>query len=366
MSVATRELRRRPGRFAFVGIALALLSTLLLLLGGLLDGLVLGSTGAFRAQDAPVFVYSADAQDSFLRSRITPAERDQIAAAPGVTGTAGLGLTLDAGRLEGTTGTDNLLDLAVMGYEQGTDVLPTPPGTGEAYADTALEADGVTEGSTILVGLGEIPVRVVGFVDDSNYLLQPALWVDLDTWRQIQTASRPDAAIADGVVQVVLVDGTGTPESLVAAVDDATGGATSSLTRDEAIFSLPGTAEQNATFTALIGTTIFVVGLITSLFFILLTVERRSLYAAMKALGVGTGALVRWSMLQALLVAGTAFVLGGLVTLGLAQALAGQIPLLLEPTRAVVTFVLLLATAAIGSLIPLRRIIRIDPASAIS
>src|SRR5690606_5321631 len=128
VSVATRELRRRPGRFAFVGIALALLSTLLLLLGGLLDGLVLGSTGAFRAQDAPVFVYSADAQDSFLRSRITRAERDQIAAAPGVTGTAGLGLTLDAGRLEGTTGTDNLLDLAVMGYEQGTDVLPAPPG----------------------------------------------------------------------------------------------------------------------------------------------------------------------------------------------------------------------------------------------
>ncbi|MEZ5135658.1 MAG: hypothetical protein R2699_11550 [Acidimicrobiales bacterium] len=27
----------------------------------------------------------------------------------------------------------------------------------------------------------------------------------------MQTASRPDAAVADGVVQVVLVDGTGTP-----------------------------------------------------------------------------------------------------------------------------------------------------------
>ena len=40
-------------------------------LGGLLDGLYLGSTGAIRAQKADVIVYSQSARDSFLRSRIT-------------------------------------------------------------------------------------------------------------------------------------------------------------------------------------------------------------------------------------------------------------------------------------------------------
>ena len=71
MSLATHELRRRPGRFAVATVVLTFLSLLLLLLGGLLDGLFLGSTGAIRAQDADVIVYSDTARDSFLRSRIT-------------------------------------------------------------------------------------------------------------------------------------------------------------------------------------------------------------------------------------------------------------------------------------------------------
>ena len=65
-----RELRRRPSRFAVATAVLAFLSTLLLFLGGLLDGLFLGSTGAIRAQRGDVIVFSSAARDSFLRSRI--------------------------------------------------------------------------------------------------------------------------------------------------------------------------------------------------------------------------------------------------------------------------------------------------------
>ncbi len=73
MKLAWREMRRRPGRFATAAVLLTLIAILLMLLGGLLDGLIARSTGAINAQRADLVVFSATAEKSLLRSRITPA-----------------------------------------------------------------------------------------------------------------------------------------------------------------------------------------------------------------------------------------------------------------------------------------------------
>ncbi len=78
MKLALVELRRRPGRFVVATAILTLIALLLMFLGGLLDGLVAGSTGALRAQRADLIVYSATAQDSLVRSRITPEVRASV------------------------------------------------------------------------------------------------------------------------------------------------------------------------------------------------------------------------------------------------------------------------------------------------
>ncbi|MEY4229168.1 MAG: hypothetical protein RLZZ362_17, partial [Actinomycetota bacterium] len=82
---------------------------------------------------------------------------------------------------------------------------------------------------------------VDGWVEDVSYLLQGGLWVDLPTWRAVQNANRPDAFVPDDVVQVLVVQGSG---DLPSTIDAATGGATSTLTRDGAVDALPGVREQ--------------------------------------------------------------------------------------------------------------------------
>ena len=77
MKLAWREMRRRPGRFATAAVLLTLIATLLMLLGGLLDGLIARSTGAINAQRADLVVFSTTAEKSLLRSRVTPAQRAQ-------------------------------------------------------------------------------------------------------------------------------------------------------------------------------------------------------------------------------------------------------------------------------------------------
>ena len=161
MSLAWRELVRRPGRFAVAGSALTLLVVLLLLLGGLLDGLYLGSTGAIRAQRADVFVYSATARDSIVRSRIEPDLRARIEEVDGVASTGGLGVALLGATVEGD---DDVLDVAVTGYELAPEGVPEPPAPGTAYADDRLRADGVRAGDVLEVGPARVPVEVVDFV----------------------------------------------------------------------------------------------------------------------------------------------------------------------------------------------------------
>ena len=93
MKLALREMRRRPGRFATATVLLTLIAVLLMLLGGLLDGLILRSTGAIRAERVDLVVFSSSAEKSFLRSRITPEVRAQVATVPGVTSVGGIGVT---------------------------------------------------------------------------------------------------------------------------------------------------------------------------------------------------------------------------------------------------------------------------------
>ena len=101
MRLALREMLRRPGQFMTAAVLLTLIAMLLMLLGGLLDGLILRSTGAIRAQRADLVVFSATAEQSFLRSRVTPETRAQVAAVPGVTSVGGIGVTQLGARIPG-------------------------------------------------------------------------------------------------------------------------------------------------------------------------------------------------------------------------------------------------------------------------
>ena len=362
MKLPLREMRRTPNRFVVATVVLAFLTTLLLFLGGLLDGLYLGSTGAIRAQNADVIVYSSSARDSFLRSRITPELRATIEGTSGVAEVGGLGFVLLGAQVPGET---ELADVAVAGYELPPRGVPAVPADGMGVADSRLQDQGVAEGDTILVGPAETPITITGFVDDTGYLLQGSVWVNLTTWREVQNANRPDSAVAEGVVQALVVRGDGTVSGLADAIDTATTDATSTLTVDDAVLALPGVKQQRDTFNQIIYTTLAVVLAVVGLFFSLLTLERIGLYGVLKAIGASTRRLFVGVLLQALVVAAAAFLIGSALAIAAAAAVPAKVPLQLEPSRFLFTFIGVVAAAALGSAISLRRVTRVDPASAI-
>jgi putative ABC transport system permease protein len=366
MNVATTELRRRPGRFVAATVILSLLASLLLLLGGLLDGLIAGSTGALAGQRADVVVYSSTAQQSFPRSRITPELRREVEATPGVERTGGIGVVQLGARVPGNAPRD-LVPVALFGYELAPDGVPSPPADGRAYADRSLESDGVRIGETLELGPARTPVEVVGWVDGLPYAGQGTLWASADTWRAATAANRPDAEVGPEDVQALVVRLEDGDDAAVArSIDRSTDGATDSLQLAAAVDAIPGVQEQRSTFNQIIGVTLVIAVVVVALFFSLLTLERTALYGVFKAIGATSGRLFRGVVLQALVVTAIAAAVGSVLAVGLDLLIPpGSIPYALEVGRVVSSVVFLLVAAVVGCAFSLRRVLRIDPASAI-
>lgn len=365
MRLALRELVRQPGRFLTATAILTLIAILLMFLGGLLDGLLRNATGAVRAQSADAIVYSETARSSFLRSRIEPDVREAIAAADGVAEVGGLGVVLLGARVPGN-GPRDLADVAVWGYELAPTGVPAPPASGEAYADEVLRADGVELGDELLLGPARTPIRVIGWVSDTAFNGQGGLWTDLGTWRAVLNANRPGGGLADGVVQALVVRGTGSTADTIAAVEGAGDGRVDALTIDAAIDAIPGVSEQSTTFNQILGVTVVIALVVIALFFALLTVERTSLYGVLKAIGARSGTIFAGLVVQAVVVTLIAAVVAGIGVLVLDLVIPpGAIPLYVSVGRILTSVALLLAAAVVGCAFSLRRVLRIDPASAL-
>ena len=84
-------------------------------------------------------------------------------------------------------------------------------------------------------------------------------------------------------------------------------------------------------------------------------------------LGIGatTKRLFIGVLLQALIIATISFIIGSGLAMAAAAALPAKVPLQLIPSRFISTFIGLLVAAILGSAISLRRVTKVEPASAI-
>jgi putative ABC transport system permease protein len=363
VTTAWKELIRKPSRFLTAGGALTLIVVLILLLGGLLDGLYLGATRALDVQPAGVFVFSREANDSFFRSRIDATVREQVRMVPGVDAVTGLSVVQQPLRAPGA---DEVLDTAMFAYEASNERVPAPPPTGEAWFDRSFADDGIEVGDTVGIGSSRSQVTVSGFVDGTTFQLQGAVWMDPETWNAIVQENLPAATLGGEASQVLLVtEDPGIDAEILAADISEQVPQVSALSKQEAILGLPGVRDQRNTFTAIIAVTFVVAGLVVALFFALLTLERVGLFGMLKAVGTSSGSIAAGLSLQAVLIALGAFVVGSAITFGLSVVIPEDIPLDLEVRRTTITIVGLIVTALIGSAISFRRVVRIDPATAV-
>lgn len=364
MKLALTELRRCPSHFATAGLILFLIATLLLILGGLSQGLNGGNDGAIRAQSADLIVFSATADASLPQSLISVDDRKTIDAVEGVAATSSLRLTQLSVRRPDSDPRD-LIDVAVFGTDFGVRDVPGGISMGTAWADRRLEERGIAVGDTLVLGPGRTPVTINGFVDDSAYIGQATLWVGLESFNEIVATNKPDEVLPSGAQQVLSVQAAaGTDlDKLRSAIDSATG-STATLTKAEAAAEIDPI--DGGTLQTIIFVTTIIAAAVVALFFALLTSERLGLYGVLKAVGARDQTLLAGIIAQAV-----ALTLVGLIAaIPLATVFdyvvpPDAIPFVLDLGQVASSAGLLLMASIVGATLTLRRVLRIEPASVI-
>lgn len=362
MNLATTEVKRAKLRFGLLTGAVALLVFLTLLLTTLSGALIGALVGALDGLRTDGLVYSDTARDNIAASRLPSDTVTAVAAVPGVAAASGLGTLTTAAQIAGES-----VDVQVFGVD------PTGPGAPSGLSDgrlpqsageAAVDGGGVAIGDVIILDPSGVQLTVVGLLRGAQFNAIPTAYADLDTYEQIVSATFPGLPFVPiNAVAFDIAEGASAAD-VVNAINDSVPGV-QAYTRADAVALIPGIDSITQSFGILVGLT-FIIGIVViGFFFLILTVQKLKAFTLLRAIGTTTGRLALSVSLQITFVVLLASVIAvGLVLLAV-QGLNTGIPVTLEPATIIGTVLAVLVFSLVAGLLSIRRIVRIDPATAV-
>jgi len=365
--LATREISRSRLRFGLLAGAIGLLIFLVFFQQTLLGSLLNSFTGALENQSGSVLVYSAEARSSLEASRVSPDLVAQVAKVDGVGQAGPLGQATLTFVADGEQ-----VDVAVFGSEPGQPGQPTklvdgrlPTAPGEGVASTEDKAKGFAIGDTVTTAAGNSPVTVVGLTEQSQFSVQPTLFVTFDTYTTLRRAANPDAtSIPPSAVVVVPADGV-TPSAVAASINAAIPGV-EALTRSEAVARAPGVSSVQSSFAIVLALAIAVVALVTGFFFLILTVQKSAALTMLHAVGAPASYLIKGLLQQVALVLTVALVVAVALLLAATAGSGSGLALTIVPLDLVESALVITVLSLAGVGFSIWRVLRIDPVEAVS
>ncbi|MBI5946741.1 MAG: ABC transporter permease [Chloroflexi bacterium] len=360
--LARRSLLYDRVRLAISIGGLAFAVVLVLLLRGIMDGTVARSTSYIDRSGADLFVASAGVTNMALASSALPADTAaRLADVPGVAaGSSIIRLNMIAAA-NGKTRPSVLIGYAGEGALGGPWKLASGrrvAAAGEVVVDRYLAAElGVRPGDPIEL-LGQ-RFTVVGLSDETAAIASKYVFIRLDAAQELLRM--------DNLITFVLIRlEAGVEPSAAAASLAGANPALAVLTRKQL-----ATNDRDLLGRLFVGpvnvmsTIGFLVGLaIVGLTMYTTTAERLRDFGVLKAIGAPNAALFKTVGGQAVFLAVAGYVAGFLATLAVAPIVTRVVPdiavsvRLLPATRA---FAAVLGMSVAGSMVPLVRILRVDP-----
>ncbi len=362
MNLGLAEIRRARLRFGLLTTAVALLVFLVLLLTTLGGALVGSLTGALESVSAQGLVYASSARDNIAASRLDPSTEEAVAAVPGVAAAGAVGTFTTQADIAGTT-----TEVQVFGFPADGPGAPSGLSAGRlptASGEAAVDGRGVDIGDTITLAGGEGSVEVVGLLRGAQFNALPTVYVLLDTYTAAVAAANPGLPFVPVNAIAFDVEPTADAATVAASIGAAVPG-TVGYTRADAVALIPGIDSISQSFGILVGLT-FVIGIVViGFFFLILTVQKLKAFTLLRAIGASTRSLAGAVALQISVVV----LLASLVALGLTflalRGLSTGIPVTLGPTTVVTTVAAVWAFSLLAGMLSVRRIARIDPATAV-
>lgn len=375
--LAFKEIWHSRGRYLLIAGIVALITTLVLFIAALAEGLGNGNREYLQKLNGELIVYQQGVDLSISASRLS---RSTLAAVRRVEGVA------DAGQVNFSSSTlvfsdgREALDVSLVGVEPG---LPGEPPAfqgnnlsrgraNEAILDrnTALRAN-LQVGDTIVVkstqGTEEkqYTLAVVGISDGRQYFLQPSIFVPMQTWEKVRPGGgeTPSSELISNIVAVRLADPTQLPAVQARLLSDVSD--IEVADRVTAYEATPGYSAQQSTlntqryFTLLIG--ILVIGG----FFQIQTLQKIAQIGMLKAIGTTNGIVALAAIVQIVAVNTLGVLIGAAGSLLLSLTFPVQVPIVFTPNAVIASVLALLIIGPLGGLVSVWALSRVEPLRAL-
>ncbi len=371
--LAFKEVWRNRGRFFLFSLVIALITTLVLFIAALAQGLALANKEYLSKIDAELVVFQQNVDTSIAASRIRRSTLNDIRRIQGVTATGSIGFS--SGSL--VFANKPKQDVSLVGVEP---LQPGDPGVlqgrnlqtsraNEAVIDGNLAARAnIHVGDTIVIKTIQgtedrfSQVQVVGITDGQQYLFAPSVFLPYGTWDEL----RPQASSSSGLVEIisnivaVKVQDPADQQLVAARIrEQVTNVEVADL--KTAIESLPGYSAQQSTLNTQQAFTLLIGVLVVGGFFQIQLLQKIPQIGVLKAIGTGNFTVAGAVVTQIIIVTTFGVLLGALVTGGLAFGLPGNIPIKFSGPSVALAIGLLLAIGPVGGLVSVIRAVSVEP-----
>ncbi len=371
--LAFKEVWRGRARFFLFSLVIALITSLVLFIAALAEGLASANKEYLSKLDADIIVFQKNVDTSIAASRIGRSKLNSIRRIEGVKAIGSIGFSTGAIIFPDRP----KLNVSLVGIEPGQ------PGDPPVISGSGLQTSTANEvvidsgiASRVGVQLGDIiaiqtiqgteekqfRLRVVGITSRQQYLFAPSVFLSYRTWDTIRPQGAQNSGLVEIVSNIVAVKLENPAEKAVLADrihEQVFGVEVTDI--PTAIESLPGYAAQQSTLNTQQAFTLLIGVLVVGGFFQIQLLQKIPQIGVLKAIGTSNATVAGAVVTQIIIVTTFGVLLGSLVTAGLALAMPGNVPIAFSGSSVALAIGLLLSIGPLGGLVSVFRAVTVEP-----
>ncbi|BAN73425.1 MULTISPECIES: ABC transporter permease [Lacticaseibacillus] len=351
MYLSLKEIWHEKLRYGLIVAMMLLVTYLVFILSALANGLSQQNTQAINSWDTSRVVLAKDSDINLSQSLLTSQQTKDLNLGKSQAYVGTIGVVATSSKHDEIRSTMIGLDWdqyigkdmkLVSGHRAQSDH--------QIVVDSEFKDKGYALGDKVKLSTKGKRYTIVGFTENAKMSVAPVVYGTMNAWRTLHNL--PNTFTASGIVSK--------SNNFKVNTSDL-----KTYSANTFIQKLPGYSAQNSTFTFMIGF-LFVISLIViAVFLYILTMQKLPNYAVLRAQGVPSRTLVITTIAQALILVTLGLALGGALTAITAQFMPMGVPMIFSPQLNVAIVIGILLTGFLGSIIPIRTILKVDPVTAI-
>lgn len=378
--LAIKEILHHRMRYLLISLIVALITTLVLFIAALSEGLASGNREYIEKLDAELLVYQEDVNLAISASRLGRSKMNQIRRVDGV---AAVGQIATSTTTIVTGQESQGIDVSLIGVEPGAPGEP-PAFEGQQLGRSraneviidqrVVDRTGLKVGDTLVIksiqGTEEefYELAVVGVSDGRGFFLQPTLFVPYITWDRVRPKAgngdtNSGAEFISNLVAVKLQNPRDW-KAMAARLEQAVRGI-EAVDRRTAYEATPGYAEQKSTLDTQRYFTFFIGILVIGGFFQIQTLQKVAQIGMLKAIGASTRTIALASLLQIVLLNAFGVTIGLVGSLLLSLTFPPTLPVIFTGDAVLSAVAALLLIGPLGGLVSVWILLRVEPLTAL-